>query len=480
MFKRSSNIKNSGWNLANILLYPVAFLAVTPFFINQLGEESFGVWMLVNSYVYIAVHILSFGLGNSITAYVAEALGKKLNTKLHAYVNSATKLIVWISLGTIGFALLWVVLNALGIHLFELDLDTILVIATFVITVKFWELLYQNILKGFERYDLASFWNIISKILVLGAQVGLVLMGFGLMEIFISNLILNLVMVIFQAVVSYRLLPGYRFRLVSNEERKDLYHFGFWTWLQTIVQVLAYQIDRFIIAAFLGPVIAGYYILASTIANHMHMAFMAVVSWLFPKIARKKESNESDIKLYFHTLRGFSLGSSLLVIFVTYLLYEPVFTLWLGADKFAKMGDYFALFLMFEAFLIMTVVPLLFLNGMKMLKFITSLEFMYKIGAIVGMIIAFWISPKAESLILGQVIALGILIPMEYFFINQRLLKESAWQETLITVLPSLLIALLIWIDSPIYTLLMFIAAVLIFVLYFMPSKRFKKNLLLE
>ena len=80
----STNVRNSGWNLANILFYPAAFLAMTPFFIDRLGEDIFGEWMLINSYVYIGVHIIGFGLPVSITAHVAEAIGHNDRKKLYA------------------------------------------------------------------------------------------------------------------------------------------------------------------------------------------------------------------------------------------------------------------------------------------------------------------------------------------------------------------------------------------------------------
>ncbi|MDP2723542.1 MAG: oligosaccharide flippase family protein [Bacteroidales bacterium] len=480
MKKTSGNIKNSTWNLANILLYPIAFLALTPFFINKLGENHFGIWMLVNSYVYIAVNIISFGLGNSITAYVAEAIGKGSHTKLQAYVNSSTKLIGWISMSTILIAILWSLLNLSGTEIFNDHLDKILIVATCVISVKFWELLYQSVLKGYERYDLASWWSIVSKLLVLGVQVVIVLWGYNLYELFLSNLILNAIMVYVQAVVTYKLIPQYQFSWqIKRDERKELFHFGFWTWLQTIISVLAYQVDRFIIAIFLGPAIAGYYILASTITNHMHMAFGAIVSWLFPKVARKKELGE-NIVIYFQTLRGFSVGISLLAIFVAYLFYEPLFTLWLGPEKFQKMGGFFRLFLVYESFLLMTIVPLFYLNGMKWLKFITSLEFMYKVGIILGMVVAFWIIPTGKSLIIGQIIALALLIPVEYLLINKFLLKDHWLTETLITMLPSFLIAAIIFINNMYVTIGLALITIFVYYFYYLNPKRFKIKLLLE
>lgn len=480
MKKPTGNIKNSSWNLANILLYPMVFLALTPFFIDHLGEDDFGIWMLINSYVYIAVHIISFGMGNSITAHIAEALGKKNESSLFNYINLSTRTIGIISLATIGAALIWFIISKFGIQVFQDNIDQILVVATLVISVKFWELFYQSYLKGYERYDLASIYNIVSKLMVLGAQVYLVIFNYGLFEIFISNLIINTMMVVVQAVVSYKLSPGYQFQFIrSEEEQKNLFHFGLWTWLQTIISVLAYQLDRFVVAIFLGPAITGYYILASTIINHMHMAFGAIVSWLLPKISRMKETN-SNINLYFTSLRSFSIGFGLISIFATALFYEPVFRLWLGDDKFSKMNEFFKLFLIFEAFLLMTIVPLFYLNAVKMLKFITSMELLYKSGVIIGLFVAFAIVPTGNSIIIGQIIALILLIPLEYYFINRKVLFDSSFKESIITIIPSLLVSLSIIYSQWYWSILFFIIAAVVFKFYFLNSKRFQLKLLLE
>jgi O-antigen/teichoic acid export membrane protein len=480
MLKSSGNISNSSWNLANILIYPAAFLALTPFFINKLGESDFGIWMLLNSYVYIAVHIVSFGMGNSIIAHIAESLGKKSQNSLFAYINISTKTIAIISMVTVIVGILWFLLIYISIDFFGIYIDKIIGIATILIAAKFWELLYQSILKGFERYDLASIYNIISKMMVLVAQLALVLFDYGLFEIFISNLIINMLMVMVQAIVSYRLLPGYKYLNVrSKKEEKDLFHFGLWTWLQTIISVLAYQIDRFVIAIFLGPAITGYYILASTIVNHIHMAYGAVVSWLLPKISRKKES-DVNITAYFTTLRSFLIGFGLLSIIVALLTYEPVFKLWLGEEKFAKMGQFFRLFLGFEVYMLMTIVPLFYLNAIKMLKFITSMELMYKTGIIAGLFIAFAIVPTGDSLIIGQYIALVVLVPVEYYFINKKLLFDKWYNEALFAFVPALVVSLMVFWDSWYYTVIAIFIASVFFIKYYLNPSRFNLNLLKE
>lgn len=487
----SQNLRNSGWSIVNILLYPIAFMGLTPIFINQMGETEFGIWMLVNAYVYIAVNIISFGFSNSITAHVAEALGKNDQAKLFAYLNASTRILAIITLCTALPALLalsaffaFPAFSALfafpAFPAFTPSLLLVLILATLLISVKFYELLYQSIFKGFERFDLSGKYNILNKFIVLGTQMGLVLMGQSLIAMFVWNLAINFAVVVVQGVVMHRLVPHYRFRFKRNPaESKDLFIFGFWTWMQTIISVAAYQADRFVVAYALGPIVAGYYILASTIANHMHMAFGAMASWLFPKVARKKEISPEETMTYFHTLRGFTLGVSLLAIMVMFIIYKPFFTLWIGPEKFAKMGSFFALFLMYESFLILSIIPQFYLNGIKMLRFITILEFMYKTGILVGMFVAFYITPTGESLLLGQVIALILLMPVEYFLVNRKIVHGSVFGETIITMLPSLCMTLIIYFNSLPVTAVLGVAGAVIFAVYYLKPHRFNLKLLL-
>ncbi|MEJ2595435.1 MAG: hypothetical protein P8100_09990 [bacterium] len=93
MIRKTTNVRNSGWNLVNILLYPALFLAATPYFIDKLSASVFGEWMLINSYIYISVHLMGFGLPDSITAHVARAIGLQDRKKLYAYINASGSLL---------------------------------------------------------------------------------------------------------------------------------------------------------------------------------------------------------------------------------------------------------------------------------------------------------------------------------------------------------------------------------------------------
>ena len=481
MIRRSTNVRNSSWNLANILIYPTAFLAVTPFFINRLGEDVFGEWMLINSYVFIAVHLIGFGLPHSITAHVAEALGKKSNDKLNAYINASSRLLGRMTLiGLIFSCVLYVYVLTGRPVFFDQYIWKTLVVASLFITVKFPEILYQSIFKGFEHYNKAAIFNMSNRLLALGAQIILVYQGYSLLEIFTANLIINLIAVVVQGIFIYNRLNDYKPQLFKGlPERKELYHFGFWTWLQTIIAIISYQMDRFLVAWFLGTAAVTYYVIAATIANHLHMAFEAVVSWMLPKISRLKESMV-DTRKYFISIRTFSVGFSLLVLLLLYLVSEPLFILWLGPDKYEKMIGFFRLFIAFEAMLILSIIPKLYLNGIKALSLITALELMYKMGIIISMIIFFIIFGTAESLIWGQIVALLIFMPVEYLIVNKRVLNQNPLKEAMLTMIPSICI-IGVTISNTLYWLAGFIimAAISYWIIY-IRDKNFDIKILTE
>jgi O-antigen/teichoic acid export membrane protein len=355
-----------------------------------------------------------------------------------------------------------------------------LAVASLFIAVKFPEILFQSIYKGYEYYNKAAIFNMSNRLIALAAQIVLVYKGYSLLAIFTSNLVINFLVVGIQGMLVYRGLQNYRLVMFKAlPERKELYHFGFWTRLQTIIAIISYQMDRFLVAWFLGTATVTYYVLASTIANHLHMAFEAVVGWMLPKISRLKEAIP-DTRKHFISIRAFSVGFSLLILLLLYLVSEPLFTLWLGPDKYAKMIGFFKLFMAFEAMLILSIVPKLYLNGIKALSLITGLEFMYKSAISVCMVLFFSFYRSAESLIWGQIIALLIFMPVEYLIVNRRILKVNPLKEGILTMIPSVCMIVVLLTDSFVMQTACILLAVFFYWLIYLRDKNFQLKILTE
>jgi O-antigen/teichoic acid export membrane protein len=442
--KNSSDIKNSSWNVINVLLYPALFLTATPKLIDILSESNFGEWMLLNSYVVLTVQILSFGFTLSITAHIAEALGENNLARLHAYINASARFIALVSLLVLGLALIPLTFYYTDLGVFNTETWLNIFVATLVIVARFPELLGQSIMKGFEQYDRAAKFNMVNRIGTLCMQFMCAVKGYGVLGILIVTLVSNLLITALQLNSVKRQLKDFNLDIFSKySERTNLYQFGFWSWLQTVIAVAAFQLDRFIVAAFLGTATVAYYSLAATIANHIHLACEALVSGVFPKFSRLRASGQDTLKL-FVTSRALSVGTSLLGLTLLYFISPALMSTWLGADKYGKLAPYFNLFLVFELFLVLTIIPKIYMSAIRAFKVGTYLELFYKTAIIIGMAIGFYLFGTGESLIYGQILGLALSIPILYLAVNNFYIKGSPARESLGTVAPSSILAFVV------------------------------------
>ena len=480
-----SNLKNSVWNLAGNFVYPVIFLALTPLFIGRLTDSVFGIWMLINSVVFISVEALFLGIGDSVTMFVAAARGRNDAKDLRDLLNTSGSIALLYGAGVavLGAGLYFLLRDAAWLPFSseyrELTLKTLLV-ATGVIAVRFSDLVLLAAFKGFERYDTASKLLMANRLGILACNVAWVLAGYGLVEMFCTNVLVSALVVL----VGYRLLtkqlPGYRFSFTRNaEQRKRMLGFGVFTWIQSMVSLAAFQADRFVIAGFLGPNVVAYYSIASMISNHLHVGYGAITAWLFPKVSRLREEGMALLPLY-HTLRTtiVTVGVTSLVAF--FFLSEPLFHLWLGAEKAEATLPFVRLFVLYELLYLLTIVPKFFLNGSGQVKLWTGLEFAYKSWNIVWMFALFAVYQTPDSLVLGLIISALTMLPIMSWIINKRVLEDRAWMEVVGSNAPSFLLVAALSVPQWWLGLVLIAAAGVALKLWYWRSDRFQKALLLE
>ena len=442
LLKRSRNIRNSAWNLANTLIYPLGFLGLTPFFMDTLGDYLFGSWMLLNSIVFISVHVLHFGMGPSIAMYVAEARGKDDPNRLNRYYNSSLNFTNILAIGSIVLTLLiWLLVPS---ELFRWkgilnpdDLKIAFVFTSALIGVKFYEQLFMGFFKGFEEYDTAAKFNMAHKISMLIGQAIMLKLGYSLSMVIGVSLLTNVLLVLSQFIWSKRYLSDYAWSASFDSlifSRLKL--FGFWSWLQTIVSLFSFQLDRLIVAFALGTDVVGYYSIASMIANHLHIMFESLVGWIFPAVSRIVKE-KGDPKPLYYSVRSALMISSLIGLTILFCFRENLFILWIGPEKFKHVISFIELFILLEIFYIHSIAPKFFLNGLSELKLVTTLEVGYKSIGIMMMLIFFYFDHTAISLIWGQLVAMMITMPIELGIINRKILRVNWLYESIAFVLPS-------------------------------------------
>lgn len=462
----TQSFRNTAWNLVGTVTYPILVLLCTPFFINKLGPDQYGIWMLINTTTQL-MSVLNLGLGDAnikfISKYIAfgdfDAIRKTVTATF-----SLALIIVLVSFG-LGFVLSYLIQYHDWFNLPNSykSVSVQSVRYAFVLFgLKFLEIIVLSIFQGFERYDRSSMFSLLSRTVVLIANVVWVYNGASLVEVFISSVVFQLLFLFFEIYFVNRSFSYLSFRpSIEISIIRGIFGFSLWTWLQSLMAIVTTQLDKFLVVYFAGVNTLSYYSLGSMITTQLHSIFSSASGWIFPVVSKKDALNEPLKKLFFDA-QTILLGIGFSAIFVFLLLEEPILKMWLGDLTYTNSIKYIRLFIFYNLFLIVNIMPYYFLNGTGHVKYNTLSEFLTKILNIGGMLLmANFLD--IEGLIWGLILSMVIASPIKLSFTNVYAIriKNLLWGLESI-ICPSLLI-LCFFIENSLMVSFLIIIAVVIF-----------------
>jgi O-antigen/teichoic acid export membrane protein len=482
---RSRNFINTIWNVIDTLAYPAMFFLLTPFFLKHLGDKEFGIYTL-SSQMVVYIQILNFGLGTATFINVArnKALNNHESTKNSINTNLSFMILVFgfsVMVGLIMFC----AIQFGGLYKIDEQLKAIaaysIMLGILVGAVKLVEQIPLHAFKGIERFDIASFINTFFRLSILAINVVLVYYHFRVQYMWLSALIISLLGLVVLLVVLKRKFPAFSFSFNINFDFvKQELGLGLWLWLQTILIVLAYRLDLSLLPYLdNGLAKVTYYGLCQTIFNHIHMVFIAGALWVFPRFTALVKRGDDIVPLY-RTIRSFITGGGLLALCVFSVLKEPIFNLWVGAERYLKFNEFLPLYISFEMFYVLTIIPLLFLNSTGNEKKAFLLNLVLCGLSLLFILSGFYFIKTPQSLLWGLITATIISVPVVCYYINNLLLKGNVFEETFIILIPSALafgftLTEIFWQKALLFALLIIAARFILF-----SKKNFDYRLLLK
>ncbi len=443
-------------------------LIATPFFIHKLGPEHFGIWMLVNS-IITSIGIFNVGIGDATIKFVSKYRALNDNTNLNRIVNAGFSINLIIIIVTIiaGITVSYFVsiYNVFNLSPSNEKLASIIIIlGAAVFGLKQMEQLSLSLFKGIERYDTSSKISMTSKFFLLSGQVLIVYLGYRLIEIFVISVVISASAVIIEIV-----FIKFRFKDISfipqfkKESIKEIFSFSSWSWIQSVLSIIASQVDRFIVITFAGPKFLAYYALASTVGGQLHSVFTAGASWVFPKVSAKTERKESVTGLYYKMQLLLTLGG-VLIIACLIIFDKLIFKTWLGQETYANSILLIKLFLYLTMFNMLSIIPHYYLLGSNLIRISTYFMFLSVIFTIGFMVVCYyWIG--INGLAYGKIISSFFAIPIMLTYVHYKLIDQRGLSG-LLTFIPLALIAFALYFMNEVSILLTVIALVLFGVEY--------------
>ena len=484
MNTKSQNIKNSIWNIIDVILYPITFLATTPFFIDHFGEQVFGLWMLLNS-LLIAFQVFNFGLSTSTVRFVAQFrhLNQAQRLKIVINTNLSISILLLILSILLGFVISW---NVKTNNLFDLPLQLrptasiAIQITCAIIGLKFIEQIFLNAFKGLNRFDTYALVNGIIRFGTLGVNIFQLFLHQSLVTMLVTNLLITMVMLLVQFFVLKKSVKGYAMRFFFRKRfLKETGQFGLLTWLQSVAVITVFQLDKYLVVTHYGPEELGKYALTATIFVNIHTALTACVTWLIPKLIKYKDSIDESRQLYI-TIRAFITILSIIALSVFYIVHEPFFKLWIGTDRFGKIKEYVKLFTVFEFFYMLIIAPPLYLNYSNRARSGTIVIFLASLLNFAGILIGYFLYGSIPGILYGLIISTMIAAILVYGFMYKTVIQRKIFWEVFVFPGFSVLASTLVLTGN--HILQSAILGGIIFLLYlaFIKKEKFSLNALFE
>jgi O-antigen/teichoic acid export membrane protein len=322
--------------LAKFVALGSGFL-LTPFLLARLGSTSYGLWVLVGSFVAYG-GLLDFGMSTALIRQVAHCEATGRIDRARAYV--ATSVRIYVVLGLLA-VVLGVLLAPMVPDLFDIppserDTASALVMLMGVgVGIGIASTPTTAVLRGLQRYELVSALSVAGSLLATGASVGVVLLGGGLLALVavttIASLLMQAVCVLIVRRTARDLRLGWRgaeWRLVS-----DIVGYSGAVFVMELGGRMQTRTDEILIGAFMPVSFVTPYALARRLSEIPQILTDQFMKLLVPLASQLHAADDSDrLRELYTTGTRLTLALYVPIATVLVVLARPILTAWLGQE----------------------------------------------------------------------------------------------------------------------------------------------------
>jgi len=329
-------LRNTAWNYLGLLFNIAVRLAVLPFVVHRLGNDAFGIYSIVSVVIGYA-SLLEFGIGTSLSKFVAELGARKEFARLNAMIGTA--IVMYLVLGVTGCAVL-ILLTGTFVHtVFNIPVDLVeaakivFIISACAFTVSFVIGIYGNIIHGLQRHDIFNKILIFMSALRNIGGVVVLWLGYGLVEFVAYQALSGIAGISAMAFFAKRLLPQISMipRQFDWGAVRTITNFSFAVFINQISSKFMGTLDKIIVGIFLPVSQVTIYSIGVTVVLLLWRIPAMVTSALTPA-SSELDALQRPEAIQTMVRRGMKYTSVLgaAIFLVSGVLAEPLIRVWMG------------------------------------------------------------------------------------------------------------------------------------------------------
>jgi O-antigen/teichoic acid export membrane protein len=249
-------IHNTIFNVVTLVSGAIITFFLIRFFLAQLGESRYGVWVLIGS-IFQYRRLLDMGMNSSIDRYIPVNLARHDEDGIQRVIS--TSLFFFAALAVVLILMTLLLYDNVGAW-FTIAPDLVGTAGVLVLIVGFSFVLsmpfqmWSAILCGLQRYDILNLTELLMLLLRTFLIIILLEMGYGLLTIGLVYGISEVLVKVAQFIYVRKLLPGVAITVKSIDFRllKEMLAYGINTCLYGMGSLLILKATDVVIAIYIG------------------------------------------------------------------------------------------------------------------------------------------------------------------------------------------------------------------------------------
>jgi O-antigen/teichoic acid export membrane protein len=282
----------------SILLGVASGLVYTPWIIQSIGKESYGLYTLSSS--LIGLFLVDFGLSSAVGTFLSNFRAKNENEKIEHFLGVTYKIYLLLDVVLlIVFIIAYFLIDSVYVGLSvdeRASLKTIFLISASFSLVSFPATSFTGVLTAYEQFIVLKLIDILGKLLFVAFTSVAIVFGYGLLALVLANSISNLACILAKYLfIRFHLhLKGEIKAKFSKEELKTLLSFSLWSAVASICSRLVFNVTPSILGIVSDSKNIAVFGIVTTLEGYVYTFGSVLNGFFLPKISRLKNGKSSE------------------------------------------------------------------------------------------------------------------------------------------------------------------------------------------
>lgn len=433
--KELSLNKNIVYNLSSTLMSIITLFILTPFIINNLGSEEYGIYIILGSIIGF-LGLMEFGLGSATIYYLSIYLKKDDYLNLNKIFSATFYFYLFISIFVFILIILCSdsIINIMNINVIKnVNTFNLIFYSAISFLITFISSSFISVPQVKMRFDLFFYIQIIQNVFRLIFNILSIYLGFGLEGLIFSNIIVSIIYLIISIIISRKVLPELKIVKFDYNSLRKIFSYGIYSFLSSIIGLFWKYSDTLLISYFLGPLYVAFFSVPQQIMLKLLGLINSVGNVLFPKFSSISSVDERN-NLYLDSTY-IMLNVSVLIFVPLSIIFGDFLSLWISKD-FSEKTYLIGIIIASSSIIRGAFIPYQALfQGIGKPKYLLNITILSTLTVIIGDLILipkYGINGAAYALLIAPVWG---VVTIFWIFKNILLLK-NALSEIVILFLP--------------------------------------------